>query len=413
MISVDEALAAIDSVARPLPVVETSLTVAVGCVLAEDVRSDIDSPPHNKALMDGYAVVSSDRATRRRVVEEVVAGQLPIRRVEPGTATRIMTGAIVPVGADAIVPVERTQMIDDSTVELEWVDPPAGKHIMPRGELLRRGDLVLRSGHSIGSASVGLLAEVGAATVAVVGRPIVALLPTGNELVSAAQLPVAGQIRNSNGPMLAAALDQLGYRVDLLSVVGDDRELLAEQIAMGLDSDVLVLTGGVSAGKLDLVPDVLESLGVERVFHKVAVKPGKPIWFGTKSDSVGDHYVFGLPGNPVSSFVGFHVFVKRLLARLAGQEGGVFWPSVRLAQPIDNRGDRELFYPVTLAADSTGGIVATPTAWRGSSDLGGIAGAHGLARVPATSRGSPDNSAENESVQIVPLFDDLGWFSPV
>ena len=306
-----------------------SLADSVGRVLAVDIKSDVDSPPHDKSIMDGFAVRAEDVAqgAELRVLETVPAGTVPKYEIVPGTATRIMTGAPLPAGADAVVMVEQTTYEESPssnpaesvvTLNLESVEP--GRHVMNRASATSVGDTVMKAGHKVRPQDVGLLAECGAAELWAITQPSIAILPTGDELVSPDQKPGPGMIRNSNGPMLVSlARGQTETVVDL-GVGRDDRQQLAEKVQRGLQSDFLVLSGGVSAGMLDLVPDVLAKQNVKQVFHKVAVKPGKPIWFGVQKNGSHTCYVFGLPGNPVSSLVGFNLFVRAALAIVNGHD---------------------------------------------------------------------------------------------
>ena len=286
MIDIDQALSLISDHARPLPPAPAPIGAAVGLVLAEDVISDIDSPPYDKALMDGYAVIAADLqrgAAELRVLEEVTAGNTPTTALAPGTTARVMTGAPLPDGADLVIVVEQAEQIDgnaDALVRFRDAPPEPGRNIMRRGTSLERGDTVLRSGRVLTAIDVGLASEVGRPNVLVHPRPRVAVLATGNELVSSSEVPKFGQIRNSNGPMLCALVEDAGGVSVDLGIGRDERTELTDLVERGLEEDVLVLSGGVSAGVLDLVPEVLDRVGVRQVFHKVRVKPGKPLWFG-------------------------------------------------------------------------------------------------------------------------------------
>lgn len=403
MISVEEALTCIARATRPLPIVELPITAAVGRTLAEDVASDIDSPPHDKSMVDGYAVLASDLAAgpvELQVLEEVTAGQVPTRVIVPGSATRIMTGAPIPAGADAVAMVERTRLVaetasdrGDSQPARVVIDDPrlrAGHNILPQATSLARGEVVLRTGHPLRGIEIGLLAEVGRATVRVFRQPRVAVLATGNELVSLGQPVPAGSIRNSNGPMLSARIEQHGALAEDLGIARDEPRELAELIRRGLAADVLLLSGGVSAGVLDLVPQVLADAGVVRQFHKVNLKPGKPLWFGAyvAESAGGDHtsLVFGLPGNPVSSLVCFELFVRPALAAMqsARDSDREFEDASvpgQLATGFHHRGDRVTFHPAQT--DWSDGIWRVhPLAWHGSADLKALTQANSLARFP-------------------------------
>jgi molybdopterin molybdotransferase len=386
MLSLEEALARVAKHVAPLAPRRMPLGETTGLVLAEDIVSEVNSPPYDKTMMDGYAVVSSDREPVRRVLEAIGAGTVPRHVVTPGTATRIMTGAPIPEGADAVVPVEQAELVDEHSVRLRQVDPKPGQHILRLGASLRAGQTILHMGATVRPIEVGILAEIGRGMVEAVPRPHVAILPTGNEIVPVGEMPARGQIRNSNGPMLVAAAERAGAEASEIGIARDDRDELRRKIEHGLAADVLLLCGGVSAGDFDLVPGVLADLGVELVFHKIALRPGKPLWFGIKHDTPHRALVFGLPGNPVSSFVCFELFVRPTIAALAGR--GFADPSMvaaRLSHEYDHGGGRAACLPARLSNVSTGSRQPTVEIlpWLGSADLAALARANGLVRLPA------------------------------
>jgi molybdopterin molybdotransferase len=402
MLSVEEALELVAKNALPLAPRRVPLGEAAGLVLAEDVTSEFDSPPYSKSMMDGYAVRSGDREPTRQILAEVAAGDVPRHPVTPGTAVRIMTGAPIPDGADAVVPIEKTELLDDSTVRLQQIDPPRGQHILPVGSSLRAGDIVLREGAILRPIEIAILAEIGPGVVTVRPRPRVAILPTGNELVPVGEKPGLGQIRNTNGPMLVAAAARAGAEAFELGIARDDRERLKNWIEQGLAADVLLLSGGVSAGAFDLVPDVLSELGVEQVFHKIALRPGKPLWFGVKDDGDRRVLVFGLPGNPVSSFVCFELFARPAIAAMCGR-GFAGLPTIQasLAHDFAHGGGRAAYLPTrilptcdsrqaesgygrdTLSTPGTATVHVEILSWQGSADMAALAQANGLSRLPA------------------------------
>jgi molybdopterin molybdotransferase len=392
MLSVDAALKLVEQHARPLAPRRVALEDSAELLLAEDVTSAVNSPPYDKTLMDGYAVVSSDRAEIRKVIEEVGAGSVPRRPVTPGTATRLMTGAPLPEGADAVIAFEQTESIDDHQVRFVENDPKPGQHVLTLGAALRVGQRVFDRGITLRPIEIGILAEIGHAVVQVQPRPKVAILPTGNELVAPNEKPAAGQIRNSNGPMLSAAIVRAGGAPSELSVARDEQGELERLIATGLESDVLLLCGGVSAGKFDLVPGALKSLGVDEVFHKVALRPGKPLWFGVKKFGDRQTLVFGLPGNPVSSFVCFELFARPAIAALSGR-GFRSNPHLtcRLTHDFKYKGGRASCLPAaisrpgadeaSLATRDNGSPGVEILPWHGSADLVALARANGFVRL--------------------------------
>ena len=392
MLSVDEALQQVLARAAPCAPQVRPCGEALGLVLAEDISSDVDSPPHDKSLVDGYAVVAddlSDGSATLEVLEEVTAGAVPTRPVARGRATRIMTGAPVPNGADAVVMIERTELLTDpnKTPRVRIAAPAvlAGQNIMRRATSLARGDVVLRTGARLRPIELGLLAEVGRVEVCVVDRPTVAVLPTGNELVPPVKVPAAGQIRNSNGPMLAAAAAAAGASPVDLGIAVDDPRQLRTAIERGLQCDLLLISGGVSAGVLDLVPGVLAELGVEQVFHKVDLKPGKPLWFGVLPRSGSHALVFGLPGNPVSSLVCFELFVRPAIGRMAGRDAALEEVSAPLAVEFQQRSDRPTYHPARLVGTGAN-LTVTPLDWQGSADLRTLVDAGALACFPGGAR---------------------------
>ncbi len=408
MLTVQEALEQVLAHSRRLAPTPMPLDDCLGLVLAEGVTSDIDSPPYDKSMVDGYAVHSSDLASgsaELQVIDEIMAGAVPKRPIVPGSCSRIMTGAPLPENADAIVMLEQTERIPAAPEKIRIDDPRfrPGQNILRQGVAMRRGDLVLRAGRVIGSAEIALLAEVGRAIVPAIAAPRVAVLSTGNELVSAGHQPQAGQIRNSNGPMIVAAVRQAKASPVNLGIARDEPQQLRERLAEGLQHDVLIVSGGVSTGVLDLVPGLLAELGVEQVFHRIRMKPGKPLWFGVSKTAL----VFGLPGNPVSSFVCFELFVKPALARLAGREDQVErrTSTAHLAAEFTHRGERPTYQPAVLASrerqrpEKLARPTVTPLSWAGSADLRGLVDANSLISFPAGDR----SYSAGEEVQVLVL----------
>lgn len=394
LIEIAEALSLIrQHVWQPCESERVPLLELRGRILAEDVASDVDSPPHDKSLVDGFAVCSQDfvdqSAVTLEIIEDVHAGQIPVRAVQSGATIRIMTGAPLPVGADAVVMVEQTKLSDDGRFVTVHAVPQPNQNIMRRRTVMQANEIVLRQGSRLNAAAIGLLAEVGRSHVTVFRRPRVAVLPTGDELVPCHQAPGAGMIRNSNGPMLQSMLAAAGAVAVDLGIGKDTIDDLRSKIAAGLQSDVLILSGGVSAGVKDLVPQVLAELDVQPVFHKVNIKPGKPLWFGfqerkdqggTETSNRHRTFVLGLPGNPVSSLVCFMVFVKPLLSLLQGVVESVDMRLEvgHLVADHSHEDDRPTFKPAVVDWNSTERTVEV-LQWHGSSDLKTIAHANALA----------------------------------
>jgi molybdenum cofactor synthesis domain-containing protein len=405
MIPVEDALEIVLREAPPLPTEDVAIEDAVGRVLAEDVRSDADMPPFDRAAMDGYAVRAEDVASAPvalEIIGEVPAGTWPEQEVGPGQAVRIMTGAPVPAGATAVQQVEKTRPADEFRVTiLEAV--PAGANIAPRASELRAGDRILEKGLRIDPATVGALAAVGQDPVRVARRPLVALLVTGDEIVGVAETPGPGQIRNSNGPAVEAQARQAGAEVRRLGVSGDDLDSLGRALEAGGDADVLLVSGGVSAGDFDLVEPALEALGFSFLFTKVAVKPGAPLVFGRR----GSTLVFGLPGNPVSAQVTFDLFVRAALLRMQGARV-VSRPrvEVELLGALKNRSGRRAHQPARVRFED-GRLVARPVRSMGSGDLAAHARANALV-VLAAERTAAEAGETAEALLLGGFLEDDG-----
>jgi molybdopterin molybdotransferase len=384
MLQVAQAQAIVRQHLRPLPPEPMPLTSAtLGHVLAADVVSDLDMPPYHKSMMDGYAVRCADLPAGKgtlQVIEEITAGQVPRLSIEAGQASRIMTGAPIPPGCDAVVMIERTRLGEDGRVEIEDHPPKPGQNILPRGAEMQRGDKILAAGTVLRPQEFGVLATVGRTTVSVHPSPRVAILSTGDELVEPGDRPEGGQIRNSNAAMLVALVSQAGGTPRYLGIARDDPACLRPMVCDGLKANVLLLSGGVSAGKLDLVPSVLREAGVAAHFHKVEMKPGKPVFFGTctRPGAGQPTLVFGLPGNPVSVLVCFELFVRPALRRLRGHaDPGPHFVSAVLSEDFAYRTDRPTYHPACLERSATGWKVrAVP--WIGSADLRALTQANAL-----------------------------------
>jgi molybdopterin molybdotransferase len=364
----------------PLRVETRPLSEALGYALAEAVVADMDLPPFDKSAMDGFAVRAADTAAapvELAIVEEIPAGTAPRRTVGPGQCARIMTGAPIPAGADAVVKVEDSRPAGADRVRLQGRVVP-GQHVCARGEDLRQGTTVLRPGAVLRPSEIAVLASVGRARVSVTRRPTCAMLSTGDELVGVEERPGPGQIRNSNAPSVAAQVRSMGFSCDVLPTARDTLESLRAGIVEGLRRDVLILSGGVSVGGYDRVIEALRAEGVEAVLHQVAIKPGKPFFFGARED----RRVFGLPGNPVSSFVIFEVFVRPFLGAAAGL------PTLRrelrrarLAERHAAPGERTCLLPARLERDGNE-LWVRLVPWNGSADIVALTRSDAFVVVP-------------------------------
>jgi len=400
MLTVEQALALIEQNVSPRPPQQLPLSAALGCVLAEWIVSDSDSPPFDKALMDGFAIRAADlqqSEARFRVVGELTAGQVPTRPVGPGEAMQIMTGAPIPEGADAVIRIEDAA-IDGDSVRLRGGPVTPGRSILRRGTAMRTGEVVIPGGRQLRAQELGLLAELGRSAVSVIPKPTVALLATGDELVPVDAIPGPGQIRNSNETMLAAQVSRAGCVAVPLGIARDDERVLGQKIREGLVCDILCLSGGVSMGKLDLVPATLAHCGVREVFHKVHLKPGKPVWFGVYDGPDGRRgCIFGLPGNPVSSMVCCELFVQTAIRILSGLPPRPVPVSARLTTDHSHNDDRPTYVPSLLEFTFDGPRV-TPVGWKGSADLRSTVDANAMALFPPGSK----NYVTGDVVNVYP-----------
>ncbi|MCB9760697.1 MAG: molybdopterin molybdotransferase MoeA [Alphaproteobacteria bacterium] len=367
MLTVDEALERVLTAVRPPLAERVSLEQAFGRVLAETLRSPRDVPPWANSAMDGFAVVAADTAqapVRLRVLETIGAGSVPTQTVTSGTASRIMTGAPVPPGADAVVMVEHT----DNGAEVVEVRATArpGQHVRPRGDDVRLDQVVLEAGRTLDPAAVGLCSALGIPSVMVAQRPRVAILSTGDEVVEVGWPLAPGQIYSSNTLSLMGLVREAGAEAVHCGIAPDDPEGLRAALQRCLRAELVLTTGGVSVGDFDYVKDVFDDVGAALDFWKVAMKPGKPLAFGAL---VGVP-VFGLPGNPVSCMVNFLQFVRPVLRSMLG-DPRPYLPTVdvRLTAPIRKHPGRALLARLTLAPGPDGLPLATPTSSQSSGVL--------------------------------------------
>ncbi len=405
MLSPEDAWLAIERqlASAPSPaVVDRARDDAVGLVLADDLLATVDMPPADVSAMDGYVLAEPGPAgTSLPVIGTVAAGRPVAFELAAGQAAKIMTGAVVPARGDRVVPVEetRSEAADQVTIQRE---PPIGAHIRRLGEVVRRGAPLLASGTFLTPGAISLLASHGHGSIRVYRQPEVAVLSTGDEVVSPDIEPAPGQLRDSNTSFLMAGGRTLGLRFRSLGIAPDRVDKLRALIAQGLEGDVLLLCGGVSMGDYDFVEGVLNELGCALLFDRVAIQPGKPLVVATRRDASGKvRWIFGLPGNPASVMVTFWLFVRPLLRRRMGLPGS-FWRGAvdgELTVPLPANKGRDRF----LAAEAdhnAGRVMVTPYFPQGSHDVQAYARGTALVRIaphaPAAPAGSP--------CQILPLL---------
>lgn len=372
----------------PLPARTLPLDEAHGCVLAEPVCADRDLPPADRSAMDGFAVRAADlenAPATLRVIGEIAAGSAATPVVAPGTCARIFTGANLPPGADAVAMVENTR--EDTPGQVTFASPERrGANIFRRGEDARQGSELLPPGRVLGAIHIGLCAAAGRTEIRVVGKPRVAIITTGRELLDPGASAGTHQERDSNGPMLAAALCAGGFSMALAARVSDDSEAIVRALRDALAAaDAIVLSGGVSVGAYDFVPAAVTAVGARTLVHGVAMKPGRPFLFALAPKG---QQIFGLPGNPLSAATGLHEFVLPALRRAAGWSDSECRPLVRarLREAIANKPGPQRYVLATLAWTPTGAEVqAVPS--QSSADLAAGARADGTVIVPADARG--------------------------
>jgi len=397
-LSVSDAQACVLNQVTPCDVEGIRLQTALGSVLAEEIRANRDQPPSDVSAMDGFAVRSVDLInvpTELVVIEDIKAGDQPGKAVQSGQCSRIMTGAPVPAGADAVIRVEDTRQLADGRIEIQQ-SVTSGNDIRLRGEGMRNGQVVLLPGTEITPAIIGVLATVKSTLVRVHRRPRVAILATGDELEDLDDAFDPAKIPNSNSYALMAQVQALGIEPVLLGIARDDPRELADLLKQGLEFDVLMVTGGSSVGVHDHVRPTLESLGVNMHFWRVEMRPGHPVAFGSTEGT----RVFGLPGNPISSMVCFEQFVLPALRRMMGHPS-LFRRTItaRLAHEIKVRPGRTTFVRVVLERDASGAYIARSTGTQSSGVLLSMALADGLLVIPAS---SPSLAAgEQATVQLL------------
>jgi molybdopterin molybdotransferase len=405
MVSVDEALEKILSFIKPLGAEKVSILDALGRVIAEDLYASRDIPPLDNSAMDGYAVrwedvknTSKDLPVRLEVIEDLPAGFISKKTLQKGQAIRIMTGAPIPKGADHVIPVEDTKRENQWVYVLHAVSKE--KNIRKAGEDVKKGDLILSKGDLIRPPEVGMIASIGRSFVSVYQRPLVAILCTGEELVDVDGPLDDSKIVSSNSYTLSAQVKDCGAIPIPLGIAKDEKGDIEEKLRQGLRADVLISSAGVSVGDYDFVKEALKDLGMEMVFWRVAMKPGRPMTFGR----IGEKPVFGLPGNPVSSMVSFEQFVRPSLLKMMGHKR-IFRPVIEavLKEDIKEKRGRRHFIRGMLTFEN-GSYFVTTTGPQGSGILKSMVKANGLIVIPEDREWV--KAGEKVNVQ---LLDDSGF----
>lgn len=394
MLTVAEATAIVHRETRALGTGSVDLADAVGRILAEDIFADSDMPPFDRSQMDGYAVIAKDTfdtPKRLKLVGESAAGRGWDGRLNSGEAVRIMTGARIPNGADSVQKIELTS--EDGGYVTLGGPTASGRFIVKRGSEAREGAKLISAGERISAKMIPALAGFGYPCVTVGARPRVSIIATGSEIIDISQRPGPDQIRNSNSPMLAAFAAQCGAMADTLPIAGDNLEHLKTRISeiVGGNAsaessagnsaipDILILTGGVSVGKYDLTKAALKGLGAEIFFERLRLKPGKPAVFARLNKTL----IFGLPGNPVSAAVVFHLLVRKAILQMQGAIAtDLRRGAAVLTADVKGTKGRDSYLPARLSTDSGGHLIAVPIPWHGSSDFVGFAGADALLIIP-------------------------------
>jgi molybdopterin molybdotransferase len=384
----EKALKTVLDSACPLGAERVDIAHAPNRILAEDVKSDMDMPPFDKSAMDGFACRRADLANELTMVELIRAGYVPKKTVGPNQCSKIMTGGVVPPGADCVIMKEYVEIPAENTVR--FVGEETADNICQKGEDIKTGDIVLRRGTRLVPQHIAVLASVGKAQPMVAKRPRVAVIATGDELVEPASKPGPSQTRNSNSFQLAAQVESMGSIATNYGVAGDTTGQIDSMFKKAAEeNDVVIISGGVSVGDFDLVPGILKQNGIDLLFEKIAVKPGKPTVFGT-SEKV---YCFGLPGNPVSTFILFEILVKPFLYKLMGHD--YRYPDVQmpLGESLKRKETiRQRWFPVAITETGT----VKPVEYHGSAHINSLSGADGLVSMGV-------GVAEIEKGTIVPV----------
>jgi molybdopterin molybdotransferase len=363
MIEFEKALDLIIENCRTMPEIELPVHECLGYVCSEDLYAKLDMPPFDKSSMDGYAFKWKEGQTEYINDGIIAAGEPSNEPLEEGHCIAIMTGAPLPFGADTVIPVEITEKDGENIIFTHLAKKCS--NVSYKAEDIKKDSLILKKGSRIRTQDIALIVASGFSAVKIYEFPEVAILNTGSEIIEPGQPLKYGQIYNSNGTMLSVMAQKIGINAEYLGIANDDEKSLKTMLSIGLKSDILLISGGVSMGEFDLVPKVLLSLGVKQIFHKVGIKPGKPVFFGRTDKCL----VFGLPGNPLSNFVGFELFVKTAVRKMTGlQEIFPAFSEGTIKGLFIHKGDRINFYPAIYKIEN-GQATVYPVHSNGSADI--------------------------------------------
>ena len=409
MISVEAALEIILSEIKPLGMERVNILSAMGRVLGENIVADTNNPPWDNSAMDGYAVravdtkdASKDQPVTLQIIEDLPAGYVAKKSVKRGQTIRIMTGAPMPKGADAVIMVEETERQEARGKRQEvkvFKEAKVGDNVRKAGEDFKKGDIVLRKEMTIRPPEIGMLAAVGKPNVYVYQQPNVAVLSTGDELIEIEEAPMNGKIRNSNSYAIAAQIKACGATPIQLGIARDTKKDLKEKLEFGLTADCIVSSGGVSVGDFDFVKDVLKQMGSEMRFWKVAMKPGKPLAFGV----IANKPAFGLPGNPISSMVAFEQFARPAILKMMGKKD-IFKRAfdALLTKPVKKKAGRMHFVRAALE-QKHGRFYVTPLEGQGSGILSSMVKANCLIILPEDAK----DVEKYSKVKVQPMDESL------
>jgi len=396
MITFEKALDSVLARAKRLGPEMTPLHRAVGCVLAEDVKAGLDMPPFNKSAMDGYALRSTDVKTvpvELKVEGMILPGGAFKKTIQKGRCARIMTGAALPRGADCVVMVENTEKPQEQGYVTILNSPRKWENVCFKGEDIRKGSVVLRKGTLLRPPEIAIAASVGKSKVKIYRRPKAAILNTGDEIVEPGSRRAPEKIYNSNGPMLFSHLSSMNIDVEYLGIARDEEKILKAKIRKALGKDIAILSGGVSMGNYDLVPKALKECGVKEIFHNVRQKPGKPLFFGTKKGKL----IFGVPGNPVSTFFVFCTFIKPAIEKMMGNKAKLDIRRGVLETDFKQRPGKKHFVPARVYEENGALRVEPVPSYHGSADIASVTRANAFMIV----EGDVSLVKKNSAVEVL------------